>query len=252
MNPYIGVTGFTKPEEVRAVLDKFPNNAKHKLMVGVLATWKSLRDIEIKPKWAKQTPVKDLISTLFFEDKRVLNLVHYSTESGHESTILEDLLVVHDLAGSNFEGFQLNITWPEVSMLEEYRAVVGWEHRLVLQIGSKAVEFAGSTPEGVVDRLSDYQGIVDDILLDPSGGLGIPFDSKKAIEYLQAVSEKDFGFGLGVAGGLGPSTMKLIVPVAERFPDISIDAQGRLRDTDNNLDLEVANDYIKMALKIFG
>ena len=52
--PYIGVTGFTTSEEVAAVREVYPDDNPRLLMVGVLATWKSLRNIPVKPKWKRQ------------------------------------------------------------------------------------------------------------------------------------------------------------------------------------------------------
>jgi len=84
VKPYIGITGFTKREEVEFALKVFPRNSNRKLMVGVLATYKSLRGIPMKPKWAKQTPNPEKIKDIFSNDERVINLVHFSTEEGQE------------------------------------------------------------------------------------------------------------------------------------------------------------------------
>lgn len=250
MNPYIGVTGFTKPVEVLETIRAFPKKSRYKLMVGVLATWKTLRDIEIHPRWAKQTPKNSVISSLFLDYPGVLNLIHYSVDPENLGSLLQDLVTIHELAGPNFHGFQLNIPWPEVSVLKEYRIAKGWDKKIVLQLGGKAVEAANFDPEVVAQRLGEYQGIIDYVLFDPSGGLGVAFDTNKALRYLSAIDVQNFGFGLGVAGGLGPRTINLIRPLAAHILDLSIDAQGRLRDTDNNLDLEVVADYIKVATRI--
>jgi hypothetical protein len=252
MKPYIGVTGFTKLEEVTAALSVFPENSARKLMVGVLATWKSLRGNPMKPKWARQTAESSSIRNLFLDDRRALNLVHYSTEEGKENSILADLLKIHDLAGPNFHGFQLNLPWPEVKMLGEYRRRVGRNFRLVLQIGQKAVDIAGGTPEGVLGKLYPYVGLIDDILLDPSGGLGKPFDPDRAREFLLLIKYSDLDFGLGVAGGLGPDSLNLVEPLVAEFPDLNIDAQGRLRNTENDLDVESVKTYLTKALQMFS
>lgn len=38
MNPYIGITGFLKPEEISKALQVFPHDQNPSLMVWVLAT----------------------------------------------------------------------------------------------------------------------------------------------------------------------------------------------------------------------
>ncbi len=57
---------------------------------------------------------------------------------------------------------------------------------------------------------------------------------------------------LGVAGGLGPDTISLIRPIVIEIPDISIDAQGRLRNDRNELDLDACGMYIRGALALFA
>lgn len=59
---------------------------------------------------------------------------------------------------------------------------------------------------------------------------------------------------LAVAGGLGPDTMELINPIAESFPDISIDAQGKLRPSGNALDpidWNLAEKYLSRSVAMF-
>ena len=252
MKPYIGITGFTKQEEVVSALDIFPQNSNRKLMVGALATYKSLRGIPMKPRWAKQTPNPEAIRSIFLNDERVVNLVHFSTEEGQEGLVLADMLRIHELAGANFHGFQLNVAWPQINQLDEYRAAMGRDYRIVLQLGQKAVEAVGGTTQGVVEMLCRYAGIVDDVLLDPSGGLGKPFDPERAREFLSAIAERGWNLGFGVAGGLGPDSLNLVEPLVAEFPNLSIDAQGRLRNTENDLDMEAAKIYLARALQMFS
>jgi phosphoribosylanthranilate isomerase len=206
----------------------------------------------LKPKWQKQFPAPRLIGDLFFNDPRVINLVHYSTEEGKENVILEDMLEIHKLAGSNLHGFQLNIPWPDVSLLKEYRADTRADTYIVLQIGQKAVEMVGDTPQGVVDALSHYVGFIDAILLDPSGGRGQPFNTARAREFLTAIAKQGWDISLGVAGGLGPDTLHLVEPLIPEFPELNIDAQGQLRDAEFNLDIEKMQTYLQKALRMFS
>lgn len=252
MKPYIGVTGFTSPTEVKSALSVFPVSSTRLLMVGVLVSWKSLRNIPLKPRWQKQFPNPATIAEIFPNDSRVVNLIHFSTEEGQESSILADMLKIHEIAGPNFHGFQLNIPWPEIQVVEEYRKAVGNDYRLVLQIGQKAVEAVGGTPRGVIDMLSHYVGVINNVLLDPSGGLGKPFDTERAREFLSAIAEQRWNLGLGVAGGLGPDSLNLVKPLVVEFPILSIDAQSQLRNGENNLDLNATKIYITKALQMFG
>jgi hypothetical protein len=56
-------------------------------------------------------------------------------------------------------------------------------------------------------------------------------------------------------GGLGPDTMDVVLPLVAEFPDISIDAQGKLRKSGNALDpihWDLAAGYLCEAGKIFN
>ena len=89
------------------------------------------------------------------------------------------------------------------------------------------------------------------ILVDPSGGYGKLFATDQAREYLSALSDLALPIGLVLAGGLGDQTIELIRPLVKDFPDLSIDAEGRLRDHQDNLSLPVVQDYLTKALGIF-
>jgi len=252
MDPYIGITGFTGPEEVAGAIKVFPPEGNRKLMIGVLATYKSLRELPMKPKWAKQTPKPEDIKSIFLPYSRAINLVHLSTEEGKEDSLLADMVRVHEVAGPLFQGFQLNVAWPQMNQLYTYRATLGQNYQVVLQIGQKAVEQSGGTAQGVVKNLELYKENIDAILLDPSGGKGQPFDPERAREFLSAIAEQGWDLALGVAGGLGPDSLNLVEPLIEEFPDLNIDAQGRLRDEDNELNQEIAETYLKKALTLFA
>jgi hypothetical protein len=251
MKPYIGITGFTKPEEVAFALNIFPKDGNRKLMVGVLATYKSLRGIPMKPRWAKQTPNPEAIEKIFPDDERVINLVHFSSEVGQNPSILNDLLKIHELAGPNFHGFQLNLVWPEIQVLKEYKRKVGFGYQIILQIGQKSIEVVGATPEGVVEKLSYYVDVIDGILFDLSGGLGKQLDTELAREFLFVIKARGWNLGLGVAGGLGPQSLPLVKPLLSDFPDLSIDAQSQLRNAENDLDTELVKAYLQQALQMF-
>ncbi len=77
---YIGVTGFVERAQVEQALASTPDNSSRLLMVGVLASRKSLQRIPISPKWRAQYPDHLEIGDIFCESKKALNLVHYSNQ----------------------------------------------------------------------------------------------------------------------------------------------------------------------------
>ncbi len=78
-------------------------------------------------------------------------------------------------------------------------------------------------------------------------------DTEKIIEYFSVMIEK-LGINLVVAGGLCPSTIKKIVlPILEKFPNyhrFSFDAEGRLRNPEDCLDIDLAKKYLLGLSKI--
>lgn len=61
------------------------------------------------------------------------------------------------------------------------------------------------------------------------------------------------GLGIVATGGLGPEGIGLVEPLVEEFPDISINAQGRLRPSGSALDpidWDVAKTYLVRALEL--
>lgn len=247
MNPYIGVTGFTKPEQIVSALSSVPHNHSHKMMAGILASWKSIRGIDLSPKRAPRFPKLEDIPSLCIRDKRIINLVHYSIQEGRENSLLTDLFSISDLVGKNLDGFQLNIVWPEIRQLDDFRSVKGALPKLVLQIGKGAIEQAGGKPEKVASMLYNYVGLVDAILFDLSGGLGKPFDWKFASPFLLAIKAENWDFDIGVAGGWSHETLFRLRLVREIFNRPNIDAEGALRLPNNEMYLPFVKKYLDTA-----
>ena len=243
--PYIGVTGFTALTEVAYVLDGIPSQAKRELMVGVLVSSKTLQGIPARHP--KRYPPLEVVWRIFPTDPHCLNLIHFSTK---DPTTLEDQVDrVLKAVGPGCHGFQFNMCWPRPDTLQRIRPRMG---RLVLQVGGHALEWVRHAPHQLVAKLSEYQGIATDILLDPSGGTGRPFDQEEILEYLRAITHADLGFGIGVAGGLSSESLGSIATISKEFPTLSINAEGRLRSPDDDLDPLRARAYVQGAYRIFG
>ncbi len=229
---YVGVTGFMRPGEITATLTVWPETTERKLMVGILVSSKTLMGVQ--NKWPGRYPHVNVVSKLLVDDPRVLNLVHYNTD--HPDRLGADLKTMHESFGPHLHGFQLNMVWPEPSALLDYRMAGHTDSFIVLQIGARALrEFDGSNTLHLANQLAykigRYEECADAILIDPSGGLGLPFDPVKAMLYLRAITDKGIAIGMGVAGGLGPNRMDLdpLGELFEVFPRLNIDAEGKLR-----------------------
>ncbi len=244
--PYVGVTGFTNRKQVEDALLAFTHTSR-RLMVGVLASYKSLRGMPLKPKWAVQTPHADTLAELFVLYNRALNLVHYAADRVDLAHLADDLALVAQYAGLCLDGFQLNVPWPDPDVLRwcrKTRTSFPIPPRFVLQVSVEAVAEAGGTMEGVASRLAAYEGLADYALFDASGGQGKPLDAERALAFLRACDGSLVR--LGVAGGLGADSLSLIMPVLAEFPFTSFDAQGKLQGK-NGLDVAKMERYLARA-----
>ncbi len=246
MVPYIGVTGFMEPWEVAAALDAFgplPHHRRQKLMIGVLV---SSRTLDNRPhKWPNRYPDIDGIAGLLPADRRTLNLIHYATE--HPSTLAAQLDDLVDIGGEYLDGFQLNIRWPDPATI-----IVRPHTRIVLQLGTRALKEAGNDPARVAERLDAYKEIITDVLIDQSGGEGIPLDIRVIEAYVRAIQKRHPQIGIGAAGGLSHENCGELRPLARTLPTLSLDAEGRLRTTeDDRLNIREMQEYLVAANAVF-
>lgn len=234
-------------DEVNEVLKAIPNGTQRKLMVGVLASSKTIR--RIPNKWPNRYPAPENIAGIFPDHPLALNLVHFNTKEPDQ--LLNQMLEVTKLGGKNFHGFQLNIRWPEPQTLKKYRKQYP-DKVMVLQCGSGALDAVGHDPVRLVGKTWQYVGTCDYLLIDPSGGLGMPFDPKKGLEYLQFLNESTLGIRFGIAGGLSSETLGLLEAIAEAYPGTSIDAEGRLRDENDHLIPSRAGQFVSQSYTLFS
>lgn len=238
--PYIGVTGFMSRSEVDQALGSFPEEAQHRLMVGVLMSSKTLAGKT--NKWPNRYPKREAIADIFTDDPRALNLIHYNTDN--PNNLFEEVQQIVEFVGPRCDGFQFNLTWPSPAEIEKIRMTFP-EKYLLLQIGSAAMDEAEDSTGLFCEYLDWYVPHIDAILIDPSGGIGKPFDAEKCLKYLKAIPP-EWNLELGIAGGLSDKTAHLLDPIPGHFPKINIDAEGRLRtpQPEDALDMEAVDGYI--------
>ncbi|MCK4799380.1 hypothetical protein KAS31_00180 [Candidatus Parcubacteria bacterium] len=247
MKPYIGITGFMNQQEITSILNLMPESSNRLLMVGVLASLKTIKSLP--NKWPNRYPKIGDIMNIFPEHPLALNLLHYNTKE--PATLYEQLVEITELGIENLHGFQLNIPWPDPVELGKYRSLYP-DMQIVLQIGGQAFQEVENSPDCLATYVPEYRGVVEYILLDPSGGTGTLLDMKEIRGYLEVISEERLGMGIGIAGGLSSTTLNLIEPLLEEFPRLSIDAEGRLRDQNDSLNLNLAGKYLHESLKMFA
>ncbi len=254
--PYVGVTGFTACEQVEEVLKVFPKltgktmgdweQLPVMLMAGVLVSSKTMRG-GIN-RWPERYPEIGKVEEIIPHDPRVLGLIHFNTDAEDIASELKDLF---DILGypKNIDGVQLNVPWPEPAEVREFwhqyfRDSGDHEPYIVLQVGEDAFAMTNHDPTTLSVWLHDYQGIVDYVLLDPSGGEGKRFDPFELYPYIKEIRARGINIDIGVAGGLSDICYSHCLPILEQFPETSVDAQGGLRDkATDRLDLDRAVQY---------
>jgi hypothetical protein len=218
------------------------------VMVGVLASGKTIRGES--NKWPRRYPLACHLNGIFGEHDNVLNLIHFNTRQ--LDVLLQDMTYTHALAGPHCHGFQLNIAWPSREVLSRYRA---WAPRnrstIVLQCGPDALAQLNRDPKRIADRVARYEGLVDYVLIDPSAGLGKEFDVEFAGRCFRALTDRaPETIGIGIAGGLHAGNLDRLEPLLGDFR-FSVDAEGKLRDSNDDLDVRAAREYLATADQLF-
>ena len=254
--PYIGVTGYMHFGEIEHTLSVIPPHSEHLFMIGVLMSNKSLRGVvgphASNPKrYPSKAALEDIFSYSGEGGGRTLNLVHFNTSE--PGNLFNDMVSVQSRVGAGCNGFQLNMPWPDRGAIERYRNLRYFQHhKIVLQCGREALAEVGNNAAKLVERVKKYVGIVNYVLIDGSMGTGTEFDLETTRHYLDKLSAID-SIGLVVAGGLHAGNVDRIEPILREFPgSVSVDAEGRLRDEDDNLSVLEAKKYLIRADELFA
>ncbi len=252
--PYIGVTdvpSFSRASDLyHHFLGSLRSGVHRSFHVGVMTSRKIL--LGEPTRWAAVYPQKEILAGIL-SHPLTYNCVHYADydDLGVDEHLDATLSCVADYAGARLDAIQLDMIWPNPHLLARFKGVR--ECELILQIGRKALDIVGDNATQLCARLRSYEGIVERLLLDMSGGEGREMQSERLLPYLRLIRDQLPDFSLGVAGGLGPYSLHLLEPILPEFPNISIDAQGQLRNSGNAMDpidWWRAEKYLTEALRI--
>jgi len=223
--------------------------SKRVLHVGAMMSFKTLNGH--LTKWSGVFPPKETLETIFRSCEGVYNCLHYADYEDWQTTYT-DLALAIKYAGPSVHAVQLDMIWPGPGMIELAIRSTS-EIEVILQIGKQAMKVAGNDPNMVAYLLQNYVGLIDRILLDKSMGHGLSMSAAELAPYAHAIRRRFPDLGLVFAGGLGPDSVGLVEPLVSEFPDISIDAQSKLRPSGNALDpidWSIAERYLIEALKL--
>lgn len=254
VEPYIGITDFLNFGQVERMLEVFLRHrgqSNRKLHVGVMMSHKTLHGIP--SKFDKAFPRKESIARIFSSDL-TYNCLHYADylKTTGVSRSLERAI---GYGGRGIHAIQLDMTWPDPKHIARARMVSYQPIEVILQIGKFAFGEVHGQVSGVVERLRRYEGVIDRILLDKSMGKGIGMDATGLLPFVEAIKKTFPDLGIGVAGGLGPRSMNLVEPIIREFPDVSFDAQSKLRpsgDILDPIDWSMAEEYLIKAFSLWG
>jgi hypothetical protein len=265
----IGVTGFMSVEELKTAQDLFirlfeqheaaheKENSEPRLMAGILVSSKTIEGIP--DRYPGRYPKPQKLTDLFLEANswNTRNLAHYNTDT--PENLVEECEQVMEVVGPSLDGFQLNIRWPDPVLVKELRRRHPRLH-ILLQVGGGALShfargregaFSRYDTEGFMAKVLEYGGSLNEILLDPSGGRGEALQAGHLTPLVRELMKVE-GLGIGVAGGLSGETMGLVSELVPVCSYLSIDAEGRLRNSeDDSLNLERVEVYLKAAFELF-
>jgi hypothetical protein len=257
MESYIGITDIESKEQASDVirvfgslLSSYTSINDRKLMIGVMMSLETLTGR--KSKWSSIWPSKEKIADIFIDHELAFNTLHYA-DYDNESKV-SDLLEAVNACGENLHAIQLDMIWPRTEIVQQLKKARP-ELSIVLQVGGNAIEIEGDNPESIIQRLESYDGVLDYVLLDKSMGKGKSMDSIALLPFVRAISEYLPRIGVAVAGGLGPRTMHFAEPIIKEFPNVSIDAQGRLRPRGDAMDpisLPMVYGYLRKSCEMLN
>jgi hypothetical protein len=225
--------------------NKRPGSSR-KLHVGVMTSFKVLRGLP--SKWTTAFPPPHTIKDIFVPDSEILNVVHYADYKGED--ILNSLIDATLCGGPFMQALQLDMVWPDPADIRAYHKTFPL-HQLILQINQQALDAVENNPERVIQRLREYGDALSYMLFDKSGGRGIPMDAEALRPFVELTYRSFPGIGVVVAGGLGPNSTDLAEPLAKDYPQISWDAQSKLRPSGSALDpidWKMGADYLVRGL----
>lgn len=252
---YIGICDFPSREQALKTAEFFQKlcaerNLNRKLMVGVMMSFKTLTGQPSKRTAA--WPKNEEVAEIFVDHPAVLNTLHYADYTCNTS--VWHLLEAAKFGGPRLQAIQLDMIWPPDVIVKGLRRKFP-NLQVVLQINTMALEAVGNDPAILVEWLRKYGNLLDYVLLDKSHGEGKEMKAHELLPFVIAISNHLPNLQVGVAGGLGPSTMDLVLPIVYEFPHVSIDAQGKLRPSGSALDpidWGMAHEYLSEAVTIFS
>ena len=253
---YVGITGPVNIKETKYICKEFSEagysmDSPHIPMLGFLVSYKTLNGRTTQNR--RCPPANSLPELLRSTNGRVLTMVHYYSKK--MKTLSNQVAQIFDGVYENAlcKAIQLNIVWPDIGQVAKIRE----QHpdmQVVFQASHKATD--GKTPNQIAKNVQDYGDSISYVLIDPSGGRGMPFDLESSVAIYSELRDQCPDLAIGFAGGF---TGENVAPrLKEIFKQIEedkfcIDAEGGLRDKitsaygNDLLNIEKVRGYLQSA-----
>jgi hypothetical protein len=251
--PYIGISGIMSRDEIRQIFSAIGFNDQRPTAFGVLISAKTIRGIP--NKYPNRYPSPERLRDVFARwNARDLLVLHYSADN--DRTLSEDIGLAIQAIGRAPDGLQINMgnkhdgRSPNPNKVAAIASV--YPHmRIILQVASN--QFSSSAE--LWRHVREYAFSITDVLFDGSCGNGMDYFAKSwNVDGVRAdLLELRSSFphlGLGIAGGFSAYTLPQVADLLRDIPDLSIDAEGRLRDENDHLDVKAAIEYATMANRL--
>jgi hypothetical protein len=206
---YVGITGIVTEDDVETVRQAAAivrTRAPHRrLMAGVLVSWKTLCG---RSTTNRRYPTLEAAGRLVeaLVEAGAWPVVHYNSREPHLGSQVVSLLAALPWAG----GVQLNVVRPEPDEIAQIRRFhPPSEMEIILQANHAAPWDAEA---GLLAWSLRFEGLVQHILLDLSGGRGTGIDPGKVAAVLGHATGRWLHAGIrpALAGGLGPDCARVL------------------------------------------
>ena len=249
-HPYIGITGFTNHRQVGRIA-LLADLTDRPIMCGVVLSKARIRG-EPSDRPNRYPPLAD-IPGIFSDRAGCLNIIHFRPQL----VAADALCCALQAGGPHCHGIQINTTvadpWPDPREIVNFRQAAH-PRRIILQISGAAIRQQGNDVPAIAQACSRYRGVCTDLLIDQSGGTGNPDRMDETLAITRAVAETCPDLTVGIAGGLSHENVaRQVRQAAQRIGHhrFSIDAEGGLRNPQDQLATERAVSYVEQAISAF-
>lgn len=264
--PFYGFSGLNEQKHLQGVLNHILDKSQRRMMFRLNMNSVSLRGLHVEDykNIIGLGQVRGIFSGVpeeLFDDPNFFPVVNFTSDG--PNTIDAELLHVDRLVHmpgdsevgilSRFiKGFQITEALPSPENLLWFQERHLWPRpfEMILQLGKLAMRLSDHDPEKLAKLVQTYEKVINYVILDTSSQKMGELCARWAKPFIRELNDACPNLGICVAGRLGPKSMKLVAPLLEDFPEISVLAETELKDKYVNFDINKAIFYFNSAVKV--